>query len=149
MGTNFYLLTKNKKIAEQWSPRGATLTDFPDFGYEIHIAKTSAGWLPLFQCHEDTLSSVKDYKKAYDTGAFNIYDEYGNEYDWATFTERVLNFNGGVAGKLPAKSVPRNTIDPNMPNTVPVSHFDYGNGKYADHYYKDSEGYEFTGGDFC
>ena len=38
--------------------------------------------------------------------------------------------------------------DPDMPNYTPVSHFAYGNGKYAHYYTRDPEGFEFTSGDF-
>ena len=95
MGTNFYLMTQNKAMAKQYAPYSYELTDEPEFGYEIHIAKTSAGWLPLFQGHKDGINSVAGYKAAYGTGEFKIYDEYGVEYNWEAFDERVLKFNGG------------------------------------------------------
>lgn len=151
MGTNFYLFTKNKAMAQKYAPYSYSLTDEPDFGYEIHIAKTSMGWLPLFQSHEE-LYSVRDFKAAYDTGEFKIFDEYGDEYDWDGFTERVLEFNGGKHGVAPREKVKQDKnsmfYDPDVPEYLPISHFEYGNGKYAIDYYTDAEGYEFTTHEF-
>lgn len=150
MGTNFYFFTKNKKAAEQIAPCSYVLVDDPDFGYEIHVAKTSAGWLPLFQGHENGAKSVREYEKAYNSGNFIIYDEYGTSYSWNEFDRRVLQFNGGVRGAIPItknikqihdkKSI---LFDPDMPDHIPVSHFEYGNGKYANDYFTDKDGYEF------
>ena len=98
MGTNFYMITKNKTMASIYAPYSYELTDTPCFGYEIHIAKTSAGWLPLFQAHKDGISSVAEYKTAYDTGEFRIYDEYGYEYNWDAFDDRVLTQHGSILG---------------------------------------------------
>lgn len=151
MGTNFYLFTKNKEMAQKYAPYSYSLTDEPDFGYEIHIAKTSCGWLPLFQAHKN-LISVQDFKVAYDTGEFKIFDEYGDEYDWEGFDERVLKFNGGVCGVEPRKKIEQPAdprwYDSNMPEYFPISHFEYGHGQYVDDYYKDAEGYEFTTHEF-
>jgi hypothetical protein len=68
-----------------------TMVDEPAFGYEIHIAKTSAGWKPCFEAHEH-IRSVADLKMLYDKEGVIIYDEYGTEYDWDAFVERVVNF---------------------------------------------------------
>lgn len=90
MGTNFYMFTSNKELKPYFG-ENAVLVDEPDFGYEIHIAKTSGGWQPCFQAHEH-IRSVVDLKLLYDTGGVKIYDEYGNEYDWPGFVERVVEF---------------------------------------------------------
>lgn len=151
MGTNFYLFTKNKEIAQKYAPYSYNLTDEPDFGYEIHISKTSCGWLPLFQSHEG-LRSVRDFKEAYNSGEFKIFDEYGTEYNWREFNERVLKFNGGVLGAAPREKIVQNKnsqwYDPDAPEYRPISHFEYGHGKYASEYYQDSDGYEFTTREF-
>ena len=107
MGTNFYLFTKNKKIAQKYAPYSYVLVDEPRFGYKIHIGKCSMGWLPLFEAHSDGIRSIKEYKAAYDTGKFKIYDEYNREYDWEQFDERVLQHNGGVAGVIPKEHIER------------------------------------------
>lgn len=133
MGTNFYL---RKKYSKQ----------------EQHIAKTSMGWLPIFEASEN-IRSVADIKTLYDTKKYWIVDEYGEKYNWEQFTERVLKFNGGVAGAIPKSYYTPDPesyfYDKDMPNWTPVSHFEYGNGKYAYMHFKDSEGYEFTEGPFC
>lgn len=93
MGTNFYLLTKSKEKRDKWFVCGEyELTDIPDWGYEVHIAKTSGGWLPLFEAHEK-VKSVRTIKRLYDEGEFHIFDEYGEEYDWDGFEKRVLEFS--------------------------------------------------------
>ena len=49
MGTNFYMMTSDKEAANEWFEDSYELTDYPQWGYSIHIAKTSGGWKPLFQ----------------------------------------------------------------------------------------------------
>lgn len=151
MGTNFYLMTKSKEVRDQYFGYDYRLTDEPDWGYEIHIAKTSAGWLPSFQAH-NCFRSIAELKLLYETGKFIIYDEYGDMYNWAEFDERVLKHNGGVRGAVPREKIvqDRNSrwYDANLPDYRPISHFEYGHGKYASHYFPDPEGYEFTNMEF-
>lgn len=151
MGTNFYMITKNKDLVDEYAPYSYELTDYPYFGYKIHVAKTSAGWLPLFQEH-NKIKSVKDYKELYDHAGVDIYDEYGTSYDWIAFKVRVLNHNGGIEGAQPREyiEVDKNNIfyDSDMPNYTPISHFNYVNGKYTNYYFKDDQGYEFSKTDF-
>lgn len=151
MGTNFYLMTNDKAACEKYFGYDYELVDSPEWGYSIHIAKTSCGWLPLFQSH-DCIKSIKDLKNLYDTGKFVIYDEYATIYSWPEFEERVLKFNGGVKGAVeptPCKQPPNCPYtDPDMPDHTPVSHFEYADGKYALDYFTDGEGYEFTNHEF-
>lgn len=153
MSTNFYMITKNKEQAQHYAPYSYELTDEPYFGYEIHIAKTSAGWLPLFQAHKDGISSVAEYKVAYDTGEFRIYDEYGYEYNWDAFDDRVLKHNGGILGVQKPEKIEQNKrsrwYDKNMPDYYPISHIQ-GNpqsykfiNQFVNNYFVDSQGYEF------
>lgn len=135
MGTNFYFHTNNKTIAEKYAGWEYELTDTPDWAYEIHIAKTSCGWLPLFQ-YRETMPSVKAMKEAYDTGEFKIYDEYNKEYTWNEFDERVLKFNGGVEGAIEAEKL--------EDEELPISHFKFSNGMYSHLYVKDKDGFEFS-----
>ena len=125
------------------------LSERPDLCYEIHLAKTSAGWLPLFEEHT-LLHSVADMKKFYDVFApkITIIDEYGETYTWNQFEERVLKFNGGVAGaiaKTPIVNDPNDRwYDPRLPDYIPISHFEYKmppDERRA--FFKDPEGYEF------
>ena len=151
MGTNFYMSTNNKDVRDKYFGYDYEIVDTPDWGYEIHIAKTSGGWLPLFQSH-DCFNSIKGLKELYNTGHFVIYDEYNQVYDWPAFEERVIKWNGGVDGAIPKTYHKVNKddmfYDPDMPGYTPVSHFTYGNGKYAYLYFKDSDGFEFCGHDF-
>lgn len=128
------------------------MTDIPTWLYQQHVAKTSAGWLPLFQSH-DSFKSVEQLKRLYDTGKFILYDEYGTIYTWDEFDERVLKFNGGISGAIEKV---KNTIDEhdkfydsNMPEYLPISHCSgpdctYNLGQYSGDYFKDEAGYEFT-----
>ena len=151
MGTNFYMMTKSKEVCNKYFGWHYELTDEPDWGYSIHICKTSFGWLPLFQGH-DCFKSIRQLKELYDSGNFILYDEYGTTYTWPEFYERVLKFNGGVKGAIPREKIeqPQNLVyyDPDLPEYKPISHFDYGHGKYADEYFKDDQGYEFTAQEF-
>lgn len=152
MGTNFYLSTVNKDIAEKYFGYDYELTDTPTWGYEIHVAKTSVGWLPLFQSH-DCFKSVGQLKKLYDTGKFILYDEYGTIYTWDEFDKRVLKFNGGISGVQKKEKINNDSqspfYDPHVPEYGPISHCSgpdctYDFGSYAGDYFKDVEGYEFT-----
>lgn len=160
MGTNFYMLTTNKEMKNKYAPYSYELTDDPYFAYEIHVAKTSMGWLPLFQAHADGIKSVKEYKEAYDTGTFEIYDEYGNKYTWEEFDKRVLKFNGGKLGgiepeKINNENIPIGYRDTCVPEYRPISHIS-GNKQSYKYKFKDdnktifvdAEGYEFEEMDF-
>lgn len=148
MGTNFYFKTKVKEFAKQFddyetSDRG------DDLHYEIHLAKTSYGWLPLFQSHTNMVNSVKDIERLYKENWPDviIIDEYDDEYDWDGFKKRVLEFNGGIDGVMEKTPITNNTpgthyYDPNLPKATPISHFDY-KGYDTLTLFKDPEGYEF------
>lgn len=147
MGTNFYLFTGEKEKKRKYACElELELTDEPALGYVAHIAKTSSGWLPLFQEHNG-VKSVSDIKKLYDDG-FQIVDDYNDTYDWPAFDKRVLQFNGGVRGAIPPtkydqSGIPAAFIDMDMPNHTPVIHFEYAGGRYSDLYFTDGAGYEF------
>ena len=154
MGTNFYMITKNKTMASIYAPYSYELTDTPYFGYEIHVAKTSCGWLPLFQGHMDGINSVAEYKAAYETGEFDIVDEYGTSYNWNEFEDRVLKFNGGIRGAQDPEKIERDKssmfYDNNLPEYSPISHiggtkqsYKYDFEEFYNDYFKDSEGFEF------
>lgn len=140
-------------MAQKYAPYSYELTDFPHFGYEIHIAKTSCGWLPLFQGHQDGINSVREYKDAYNTGEFDIVDEYGDFYNWEEFTERVLKFNGGVRGVAPLERIEKDEsskfCDHRLPDYRPISHFEYKyDSYYVNDYFADKDGYEFDRREF-
>lgn len=156
MGTNFYLLTKEKKAAQKFAPYSYTLTDEPYFCYQIHIAKTSAGWLPLFQAHKDGIHSVSDLRSAVSSGDFEIIDEYGVFYDWEQFSKRVLEWNGGIYGRARRQEIPYNSpfADSRMPKYTPVTHLGGTEQSYcyepwhAAYYFADPYGYEFCETEF-
>lgn len=153
MGTNFFFFTKDKQTVQEYAPYSYELTDEPEFGYLIHAGKRSCGWIPLWQAHINGISSVREYKEAYDTGAFRIIDEYYNEYDWDKFDEKFIQFNGGISGVQKKEKLNNNPQspfhDPHVPEYGPISHCSgpectYNFGSYAEDYFKDAEGYEFT-----
>lgn len=120
---------------------------------EIHLAKTSCGWLPLFQAHPGKFESVEEMQVFYETTpGIKIVDEYYDEYDWEAFDERVLKFNGGIYGVAPREIIVQDPnscfYDPNMPATRPISHLEYQTGYYSLDYYTDQQGYEFTRHEF-
>ena len=149
MGTNYYIRTRNKQIAKEIGRY--ELEDEPDFHYEIHLGKRSCGWLPLLQAAPG-IKSVNDIERYCTMPDVKIFDEYGEEFTWEQLKEELINWNGGYDGAIPKTKVERDPTfrfyDSNMPDHIPVSHFEYGNGKYAHMYFKDSEGYEFTSNDF-
>ena len=151
MGTNFYIGTSDKEARDTYFGRRYELTNKPTWLYDQHISKTSVGWLPLFEASQ-SIQSVADIKKLYDTGKFIIHDEYGTEYDWEEFNERVLKFNGGVVGAIPREKIAK---DPNstywirsLPDYSPMSRFEYKQGRYASDYFRDPEGHEFSRHEF-
>lgn len=152
MGTNFYILTADTKAKDKYFGINYEITERPILGYMQHVGMTCSGWLPLFD-GTGCFKSIKELKEIYDTGLFVLYDEYGNTYNWEEFDRRVVHFNGGVVGavkKMKYDIDETNSFhDPDMPEYLPVSHFEYGNGKYAYDYFKDEEGYEFSHSTFC
>lgn len=159
MSTNFYMITKNKEMVLKYAPYSYELTDEPYFGYEIHVAKTSCGWLPLFQGHADGINSVAEYKEAYDTGWFRIFDEYNTEYNWDSFENRVLKFNGGIHGVQKPEKIEQDKnlmfYDKSLPDYQPISHIRGSSQSYKymywetyNDYFTDPDGYEFNSREF-
>lgn len=132
MGTNFYFHTTDKTACEQYKLT-YRLTDEPSFGYEIHIAKTSGGWLPLFQAHIG-MRSVRDIETIAKDNRFQIMDEYYNLFDWNSFKERVLEWCGGYVGG----------IERNEEKDFPRSHLTAEKNILSIKYFTDEKGYEFT-----
>ena len=165
MGTNFYLRKKNQqdKIIQAVKERDYYTAKLLMSEEYIHIAKTSAGWLPVFEAHiEPLIRSVQDIKNLYDHGykedEFELVDEYDTTYSWDEFKDRVLMFEGGTRKNRKLGTFSQEDIkeskkygfrDKNMPNHSPISHIEYANGKYEDSYFEDPEGYEFDKYQFC
>ena len=82
MGTNFYMMTKSKKLVEKHFPYEYEIVDTPYFGYEIHIGKRSFGWMPLFQEHKsayDSVEGMKEFIRKHQK-SIRIFDEYSREF---------------------------------------------------------------------
>ena len=99
MGTNFYLMSRNKKlIREHFAVETEydikdieyAIVDEPYLGYEIHLNKLSCGWRPLFQRHK-TIKTFKELEEfcLKNKSVISIYDEYGRRYTWKQYFERV------------------------------------------------------------
>lgn len=96
MGTNYYMITKNKDIAHNYFDGEYELTDTPDFCYEIHLNKLSAGWKPLFQKHRAfcTFKELENfYNEHMDDLAFK--NEYGGTYTFKEYKQRVIEHAEG------------------------------------------------------
>lgn len=110
MSTNFYLRNRleNRKKDMLYEEIGNSIKKFIPHLYndmedrivsiveelyktEIHIAKTSAGWKPVFQSSEN-FRSVDELKSYYllNFNTFEIVDEYNRVYNWEDFSDRVL-----------------------------------------------------------
>lgn len=138
MGTNFYMMTKSKQVADEWFGYDRELTDEPDWGYSIHIAKTSAGWRPLFQAHEK-IRSVSDLKLIYEIGDFIIYDEYNEVYTWDEFKKRVIDWN-----KDNLDACGHIKPDRSKPNFYKMYGYNYSDSRN----FLSADGYDFTNGEF-
>lgn len=140
-------MTRSKEVRDKYFGWNYELTDTPDCGYQQHVAKTSCGFLPLFD-GSGCLQSVRELKRIHDTGDFILCDEYGTTYTWEEFDKRVLQFNGGVRGKIPTTLIENDSssmfYDPYMPDHTPVSHLEYGHGMYDDEYFVDEDRFEFS-----
>lgn len=138
MGTNFYMMTADKDAAIEWFCGDYTLTDLPQWGYEIHIAKTSGGWKPLFQSHK-RIHSINDLKIIYGTGKFIIYDEYGEIYNWDEFKKRVIDWN---------KNNPNACVHINPDRSIPNFNEIYGSNYDDSREFLSADGYDFCDCEF-
>ena len=99
MGTNYYLMSKSKKLMREYfaveTDYGITdeeyeIVDEPYLGYQVHLNKLSAGWRPLFQKHK-TIKTFKELEEfcLNNKNAVGIYDEYGRKYSWQQYFDRA------------------------------------------------------------
>lgn len=131
IGTNFYLRLKDLPIDER-------LKQFIECN-EIHIAKTSYGWKPLFERQLGRFSTIKELKQYYEDNSdmLEIIDEYDKAYTWDEFDKRVLQHG----------------------NEDSYSHLEYHGKDITGNYsiwerlnvnnYIDCDGFEWQLGDFC
>ena len=141
MGTNFYFFTQNRAVADLMGPR-REVTDIPDLGWELHIAKTSCGWKPVFEEHEQ-IHSVRDLDKFYHDHqrGIVIFDEYGTEYSWPQFVERVIKHGTPKVFDPEIGMYTGNWRCESDNDCEPYNHWD---GEYAD-----ADGYRFSTQEFC
>ena len=173
MGTNFYLMTKSKKIAQTYFDGEYEIVDEPYFGYQIHIGKRSFGWKPLFQRHDSAYDSVVGLKKfiiGHTDEELEIYDEYGRKYTLDELDEDLIQWADkqevgyykyvpeGVYNKIFGDKdylVLSDKDDFNI--KTPFDHIEYDilykrmhpyyvTKSYCTH---DKDGYDFMEGDFC
>ena len=150
MGTNFYLMVKDKKFAEKYFPEEYNLTDVPYFGYEIHLNKRSSGWKILYQAHpkvwnsvEEMLNFINRHKRK-----VKIFDEYGNTYSLDQYIEEVVKWD---------KQYKKEEIyyDDNIGYIMtPIDHVEMEKRErkrsYENiHYWHDKDGFDFTDVEFC
>ena len=97
---NYYLYVADKKLGKEILGQRVEVTDEPDFGYKLHIAKTSCGWLPLFEKSE-SVSCVKDIEKIVkdNPSVVIILNEENAPLSWDEFKEKVLEHEGGTTEK--------------------------------------------------
>ena len=92
MGTNYYMITKNKDLVHQYFDYCEyELTDEPDFHYEIHLNKLSGGWKPLFQNHK-AFRTFKELEKFYfeHKDDLSFKDEYNHSYSFEEYKQEVV-----------------------------------------------------------
>ena len=101
MGTNYYFLTKDKALVQEYFARKTDygiedkeykLIDDPYLAYEIHICKFSSGWRSLFQGHH-CYSSLKELDLFYQehSGQLEIYDEYNRLITWTELKKTAID----------------------------------------------------------
>ena len=102
MGTNYYL---RQKISNDKKELMKSLIDQGDFNElkdmipeKIHIGKQSYGWKFLwnanrFEYFEPSIESLYDFLKSGD-----IYDEYGDKFDFDTFINKKIKITTGCDG---------------------------------------------------
>ncbi len=176
MSTNYYMLTKNKKFADTYFPEEYELYRGGDvFKAEIHIGKSSAGWMPLFREHKhayDSVEKLRAFLREY-ADDIEIIDEYHNFFTAEELDEELIYWKeqqekypdrknwkyvpvgvpdeifGGRRHLIPVEK------DEKYDLKYPIDHVEYEKldpyyefkGRH-DMYYHDKDGYNFTNRDF-
>lgn len=129
------MANKNYYMAAEKIPpkRWLGYTELVHGRFGIHIAKTSAGWKPIFQQYP-FIHSLSEWKTEYEDYDCTIFDEYGQNYSWNDFME-IINTEQ-EKGKSHAKEQ--------------MEHVDKNSILSYDLYYDlDDDGYEFMTCSFC
>ena len=91
MGTNYYLMTKDKRLVNKYFDGEYNTVDSPYFGYRIHLNKCSCGWKTLFERHPNAFVSFAELKDFFNNhNHLRIFNEYGTEYSWNEYEEKVI-----------------------------------------------------------
>lgn len=149
MGTNYYMLTKRKELAEKYFSNEYELVDCPYFGYEIHIGKRSCGWKPLFEQHKNAYDSVEglvDFIKSHSKDIC-IIDEYSNEFTIEGLYEELITWGDNQKKQKLAYNGGKLTEDENGELDTPIDHIKYAEldrNCFNIHYWHDKDGYDFT-----
>ena len=140
MGTNFYFFTQNRAVAYLMGPK-REVTDIPELGWELHIAKTSCGWKPVFEEHKQ-IHSVCDLDRFYHDNMrhLTIFDEYGQKYSWPEFEERVIKYG---TPKVFDPEIGMYTGNWRCESDNDCEHYKHWDGEYAD-----TDGYRFSTREF-
>lgn len=141
MGTNFYFFTQNRAVADLMGSK-REVTDIPELGWELHIAKTSCGWKPVFEEHEQ-IHSVRDLDKFYHDNMhyLTIFDVYEQKYSWPEFEERVINHG---TPKVFNPEIGMYTGNWRCESDNDCELYKHWDGEYAD-----ADGYRFSTREFC
>lgn len=169
IGTNYYMMTKSKRLVEKYFPYEYEIVDTPYFCYQIHIGKRSAGWKPLFQWHESAYKSVAEMKEFIKKHSryIRIFDEYNRKFTLDQLQEELIDWGEqqeirymkhipeGVPDELfgGKKYLIKGTKD-DYDITIPFDHLEYeklnpyGEYRNRSYYLKDEDGYDFMKGEF-
>ena len=172
MGTNFYLMAKDKNIAKTYFDGEYEIVDDPYLGYQIHIGKRSSGWKPLFQRHDKAYKSVVELKRfilEFADKGLEIYDEYGKKFTLDELDEKLIQWADNQEVKY-YKYVPEGVYNKifggrdylvlsdenDYDIKTPFDHIQYAkidakiHGYSVEKYYThDIDGHDFVQGDFC
>lgn len=173
MGTNFYMITKSKKLVEKYFPYEYEIVDSPYFGYKIHIGKRSYGWKPIFREHKNAYDSVEGMKMfiSKNKKSIHIFDEYNEEFSLEKLEDELITW-GEQQEVHYMKHIPEGVPDEvfggkkyliestkdDYDITIPFDHIEYekleirrDDWRYErqSYYTKDKDGYDFMKGEFC
>lgn len=154
MGTNYYMITKNKDLAHEYFAERCDyggeypeylnqeyeLYDIPDFYYQIHLNKLSCGWKPLFQNHKAfrTFNELEEFYKGH-MNDITFEDEYGRSYTFKEYKQRVIKHSertpepvkwvykeDEICGRLGQKYLMTIECEPEEADLwIPFDHIDY------------------------
>lgn len=147
MSTNFYMMTTDKKLVEEYFPNEYKITDSPYFGYEIHIGKRSCGWKPLFEAHKKAYGSVEEMMEFIKLFDIRIFDEYEREYNIEEFKDALITWEEQQKKKMIHYDGVPGLIQ------TPIGHVEIMErepNRYIPHpvYWNDKDGYDFVEGEF-